>query len=291
MTSRDFWDRFLGNWVSRAREVAAYARSHDLFLEELVNDWLTKKDWDHIYMIPLTWAKLPEKKRQAIGKLLLPKLTDRTNVGLINTADLIIYYRIDIGDMKFYGHGWSIPQDLFLIGGRAAYALSQLYDLDTLPELNAGLSKAEWDKRAKQIAGFITPDSLQLRKQVVAYLKTKQWPELQRIAQAWTKLPEADRVHLATMLLPYMSRRETVDLHNTGDLIILYRWDTGDLKVRPAGQRVEQDLFISGGRAAWAFAQLFPKVKLPELNDGMSREEWYNRTKAITERVNEAITK
>ena len=281
------------SWNLLAEEIAIHVRSHPLFVTELVDEFITHKDWHKLFYKPHVWAELNDEKRHPIAKLLLARLTDRTCVGLSNGDSVINLYRQTTGDLAADNAlcGSYVPHDPFLIGGRAAYALSQLYDLDTLPELNAGLSKAEWDKQAKQIAGFITPQSLILREQVVGYFKTNEWPELQRIAQAWTKLPEADRVHLATILLPDVYRRGRIDLRNTGDLIILYRFDTGDLKFRDEGTLVRQDLFISGGRAAWAFAQLFPKVKLPELNDGMSREEWYNRTKAITERVNEAITK
>ena len=266
-------------------------KSYELPFAKQVTTYLTAKEWPEVFELARDWTKPWCKFRPYVTMVMIRELNNRSYVKLCNTADMHVSYRLMTGEMKDQGHGRVIFQDLFTRGGRAAWALSEMYDLNHIPELNAGLSKAEWNKRAKQIAGFITPESLKLRKQVVAYLKIKEWPELQRIAQAWTKLPKADRVHLATMLLPYISRRETVELRNTGDLIILYRWDTGDLKVRPAGQRVEQDLFIKGGRAAWALAQLFPDVKLPELNDGMSREEWYKRTKVITERINEAMTK
>ena len=120
-------------------------------LSDLVSAYLTREAFDDVWKPVEAWAKLPASDRARVVELLVPALTDVRRVGLRDTADLIISYRIDKGDLNFYGHGWIVRQDLFTTGGRAAWAISRLMDTD-LPELNAGLTADEWAKRAADIA-------------------------------------------------------------------------------------------------------------------------------------------
>lgn len=46
-------------------------------------------------------------------------------VGLEGQADLIIWERIESKDLKFYGHGWVVADDLFRVAGRASWVLSE----------------------------------------------------------------------------------------------------------------------------------------------------------------------
>ena len=57
---------------------------------------------------------------------LVARLSNKTKIGLKNTADLIIWGRMDTGDLRFYGHGGVIREDLFTIAGRASAALNQI---------------------------------------------------------------------------------------------------------------------------------------------------------------------
>jgi len=57
---------------------------------------------------------------------LVARLSDKRKIGLKNTADLIIWDRIGSGDLRFYGHGGSIAEDVFTIAGRASWILNQL---------------------------------------------------------------------------------------------------------------------------------------------------------------------
>ena len=50
-------------------------------------------------------------------------------VGLTNSADVIIWERIESGELKFYGHGWVIEDDLFSVAGRASWPLKELTGL------------------------------------------------------------------------------------------------------------------------------------------------------------------
>lgn len=57
---------------------------------------------------------------------LVARLSDKRKVGLKNTADLIIWERNMTGDLKFYGHGGSINEDIFTIAGRASWILNSI---------------------------------------------------------------------------------------------------------------------------------------------------------------------
>lgn len=61
---------------------------------------------------------------------LIKRITDKKLVGLTNTADLIISERIKSGDMKFYGHGGVVNNDLFTVAGRANHLLQRTTGLD-----------------------------------------------------------------------------------------------------------------------------------------------------------------
>ena len=119
--------------------------------QKQLTDFLTSKQWPELFRGAEAWSRRPLADRARLAGLLSPALADRRHVGLRDTQDLIIWYRIDTGDLKFQGHGRVVRQDLFVAGGRAAWALSRLMDVD-LPELNAGLTQEEWDRRAALIA-------------------------------------------------------------------------------------------------------------------------------------------
>lgn len=88
---------------------------------------------------------------------LVARLSNKTKVGLRNTADLIIWGRIDTGDLRFYGHGGVIEQDIFTVAGRAAEALNQLTGEDfaqvrpDLTEKQAQQFKEMWLEYLKKL--------------------------------------------------------------------------------------------------------------------------------------------
>ena len=57
---------------------------------------------------------------------LVARLSVKSKVGLENTADLIIWERIESGDLKFYGHGGGMQEDIFTIAGRSSWILNEL---------------------------------------------------------------------------------------------------------------------------------------------------------------------
>jgi hypothetical protein len=55
---------------------------------------------------------------------LICRLSNKTKVGLTNSADLIIWDRIQTGELKFYGHGGGMQEDIFTVAGRASWILN-----------------------------------------------------------------------------------------------------------------------------------------------------------------------
>lgn len=83
--------------------------------------WIDKdKEYHHIFEAEYWMAY----NYESIIPELIKRITNKKEVGLINTADLIIWERIDSGDLKFYGHGGVAFDDLFTVAGRANHLLS-----------------------------------------------------------------------------------------------------------------------------------------------------------------------
>ena len=57
---------------------------------------------------------------------LINLVTNKKEVGLTNSADLIIWERIQNKQMEFYGHGGISYDDLFTVAGRANRLLTQI---------------------------------------------------------------------------------------------------------------------------------------------------------------------
>lgn len=57
---------------------------------------------------------------------LIKRVTIKKEIGLVNSADLIITERIANNQMKFYGHGLRCADDLFTVSGRANRLLTAI---------------------------------------------------------------------------------------------------------------------------------------------------------------------
>jgi hypothetical protein len=79
---------------------------------------------------------------------LVARLSDKRKVGLTNTADLIIMERLGTGDLKFYGHGGVITEDIFTIAGRSSWILNQLTG-ENFAEVHGNLTKKQSEEFKK----------------------------------------------------------------------------------------------------------------------------------------------
>lgn len=75
---------------------------------------------DNLFRIEYTIAFHYE---EMIPPLIL-RVNNKKEIGLTNTADLIIWERVIAKQLHFYGHGGIVHDDLFTIAGRANHLLS-----------------------------------------------------------------------------------------------------------------------------------------------------------------------
>lgn len=72
------------------------------------------------------WMSNSVENAKSMIPNLIELLTDSKLVGLTNSADVIIPERIQSKDLEFYGHGWTIEDDLFQVSGRASWLLKEI---------------------------------------------------------------------------------------------------------------------------------------------------------------------
>jgi len=94
------------------------------------------------------------KNYQQAFPYLIARLSDKRKIGLKNTADLIIWDRIGTGDLKFYGHGGCITEDVFTVAGRASWILNQLTG-ENFAEVHGNLSQQDAEEFKKLWTEYI----------------------------------------------------------------------------------------------------------------------------------------
>ncbi len=92
--------------------------STEFMLDKIDND----SDYEYIF-ISEYW--LAFNYREMIPEL-ISRITDNTEIGLENYADMSIPERVESGDMEFYGHGVTVGDDLFKVSGRANHLLTRI---------------------------------------------------------------------------------------------------------------------------------------------------------------------
>ena len=267
------------------------AIEQDRALNQQVQNYLAVKPYPELSRTVQAWSKYPDSNRRRLTLKLIDKLSDRTFVGLAKPQDLIIFYRLNTGDLQLQGHGGVVYQDLFLVGGRAAWALSEMYAVRGLPELNAGLSQEEWNKRAKHITARFAPDNLPALQLVQVYMNVQWWWQMDLILQSWSKLSEEQRNRIAKELIERLD-----DIHETWfrDYQELRAWYGRLLHLSTPPPRKGLDaqnyLQTATGRAAYALGRLYEINDLPKLLDNPSTKELFAHTKGFAERINKELS-
>lgn len=93
-----------------------------LTLESILNKIDESSEYNTIRMAEF-WATL---NYDTIIIELVKRITNNKIVGLKNSADLIIWERVQSGDLPFYGHGAVTDDDLFSVAGRANYLMRKI---------------------------------------------------------------------------------------------------------------------------------------------------------------------
>jgi hypothetical protein len=128
-------------------------RHHEL--AGLVSEYLDEPDYDKFHLTLAKMAVLPPGERKAVLRLLTRHLTSTTRVGLRNSADTIIPYRTyTTRELYDFGHGGLVYQDLFIVGGKAAYAVGEIVQVK-VPELGKWQTPAERAEAARAVTRLV----------------------------------------------------------------------------------------------------------------------------------------
>ena len=109
-------------WIEEQHEYRFYSSNDTLgfSLDSVLQIIDTEKDFWRLCAAK-TWCFAHPSE---VFPHLICRLSNKTKIGLENTADLIIWDRIRSGELKFYGHGGGMQEDIFTIAGRASWILN-----------------------------------------------------------------------------------------------------------------------------------------------------------------------
>jgi len=110
---KDFW------WLYEAKEKRQILAQNKTLILKIIK---SNKDFGKIERARYWCAKNPTK----IIPDLIGLLENGNYIGLEGYYDLIILDRVISKDMPFYGHGWVVGDDLFLVAGRASWILREI---------------------------------------------------------------------------------------------------------------------------------------------------------------------
>ncbi|KAF2080317.1 hypothetical protein [Flavobacterium sharifuzzamanii] len=99
------------NWLDESNKEKIKNYSMEFILDKINNNQEYGYLFDAEYWIAFNYEKIIPQ--------LINRITNKKEVGLVSSADLIIFERIESGDLKSYGHGFIVNDDLFTIAGRA----------------------------------------------------------------------------------------------------------------------------------------------------------------------------
>jgi len=104
-------------------------RLQTLNLSDVVDVLTIDSDYSHLVQAAL-WLVAHPAEAEIFLPALPEMLRDTSCVGLTNSADLIIWDRIQTGELVFWGHGGGCDDDLFQVSGRASWLLKELTGQD-----------------------------------------------------------------------------------------------------------------------------------------------------------------
>ena len=109
-------------WLEAQKEHRFYSLSDTLrfFLNSVLEIIDTEKEFSKLCAAK-TWCFAHPSE---VFPHLICRLTNKTKIGLENTADLIIWDRIMTNELKFYGHGGAMQEDIFTVAGRSSWILN-----------------------------------------------------------------------------------------------------------------------------------------------------------------------
>jgi hypothetical protein len=108
---------------------AEWRRVVNLTPADVIEAVTVDPDYSHLVHASLWLRTHPDFAAEIVVQL-PALLRDNTCIGLTNSADLIIWDRIQTGELTFWGHGGGSDDDLFQVSGRASWLLKELTGQD-----------------------------------------------------------------------------------------------------------------------------------------------------------------
>ena len=100
---------------------------------------LQEADYAKVRAMARDWRNLPAEEQRRLIVALLDRIPSQDELKLTNYADTTVASRLRARKMPWFGHGLELRQDVFLVGGRCAWAIERLMDV-SLPEISADLT-------------------------------------------------------------------------------------------------------------------------------------------------------
>ena len=108
-----------------------------------VDAFLAESDLSKCRQQIARWRLLPGKEQLSVLNSLASRLSDVTKNPVVNLKDLAVGPRIRAGELPDPGFGQRTEQDVFIIGGKAGWAIESLLDVP----LPVGISEKMTDRQ------------------------------------------------------------------------------------------------------------------------------------------------
>ena len=137
--------------VSMIAAIAPWAQDNETEeAKRVVIDYLNQNDWPSCYAAVDAWIRLSLSKRLNIIGELLKFIESVKQCDLDRTDGMVPGFPTHGREIKFYGSGFVVWQDMFLEGGKAAWAIEHLIGAP-LPQITLDLPTNERESRALRI--------------------------------------------------------------------------------------------------------------------------------------------
>jgi hypothetical protein len=130
------------------------------FAQKAVQKFLAMDDFRKIQSLITDWRALTTGQQKELIVLLLKNMESTQVLKLVNYQDVAVESRVRAKKMSWHMHGTLLKQDIFIVGGRCAWAIEELLGC-TLPSITEDM-KPEALHKAVQEAHFAIIRFMQL---------------------------------------------------------------------------------------------------------------------------------
>lgn len=216
-----------------------------------VEAYLTTREFDAV-MDPAvrSWRAAAPATRVAVAAALAARLADTSHADIRDVGLFFVPSRGRPNDPAAGQHGVLVRQDVFVVGGRAAWALEMLFGGMVLPELSETLDPQTRSRRVATIREVVRQYT-----DMVSLLHETDYPTLAVGAARWRRLPASARVRVLELLAGQIGSTTEVGLNRNDEVGVPSRFKSQD-HLRNWSSVTPHDIHMLGGRAAWLAEQV-----------------------------------